>query len=108
MKQGILSKGCLFISEDLYKYNDVCSDLYFGVQHSGKFSGELSTICDFIEKKPIFMINELVDAFHVSYNTASNRVDILVKMNIIKKEKEQQRNRIFAAQNYIDIFMESV
>lgn len=31
MKQGILSKGCLFISEYLYKYNGVCSDLYFGV-----------------------------------------------------------------------------
>ena len=59
-------------------------------------------------KKPIFMINELVDVFHVSYNTASNRVDMLVKMNIIKKEKEQQRNRIFAAQNYIDIFMKSI
>lgn len=54
------------------------------------------------------MINELVDVFHVSYNTASNRVDMLVKMNIIKKEKEQQRNRIFAAQNYIDIFMKSI
>ncbi len=125
MKQGILSKGCLFISEYLYKYNDVCLDLYFGVQHfgnytewikfflqciidssnqtikrlnvavderakmekklqhSGKFSGELSGMCDFIEKTPIFMINDLVDAFHISYNTASNRADMLVKMNII-------------------------
>ena len=77
------------------------------LQHSGKFSGELSAICDFIKKKPVFMINDLVDAFHVSYNTASNRVDMLVKMNMIKKEKEQQRNRIFAAQKYIDIFRES-
>ena len=149
MKQGILSKGFLFISEYLHKYNNVCLDLYFGVQHfgnytewikfflqciidsanqtikrlnvavdervnmkvklqyNGKFSGELTAICDFLEKKPIFMINELVDAFHVSYNTASNRVDMLVKMNIIKKEKEQHRNRIFVAQKYIDIFMES-
>lgn len=47
------------------------------------------------------MINDLVDAFHISYNTASNRVDMLVKMNIIKKEKEQHRNRIFAAQNIL-------
>ena len=77
------------------------------LQHSGKFSGELTAICDFLEKMPIFMINHLVDAFHVSYNTASNRVDMLVKMNIIKKEKEQYRNRIFAAQKYIDIFIES-
>ena len=149
MKQGILSKGFLFISGYLHKYNDVCLDLYFGVQHfgndaewikfflqciidsvnqtikrlnvavdervnmkvklqyNGKFSGELTAICDFLEKKPIFMINELVDEFHVSYNTASNRVDMLVKMNIIKKEKEQHRNRIFVAQKYIDIFMES-
>lgn len=148
MKKGILTKGCLFISEYLYKYNDVCLDLYWEVQHFGnytewikfflqciidssnqtikrlnaavderdkmekklqhstKFSGELSGICDFIEKTPIFMINDLVDAFHISYNTASNRVDMLVKMNIIKKEKEQHRNRIFTAQKYIDIFLE--
>lgn len=148
IKKGILSKGCLFISEYLYKYNDVCSELFFGVQHFGnytewikfflqciidssnqtikrlnaaveernnmekklqhstKFSGELSKICDFIEKTPIFMINDLVDAFQISYNTASNRVDMLVKMNIIKKEKEQHRNRIFTAQKYIDIFMD--
>lgn len=77
------------------------------LQHSGKFSGELSKVCSYIEKNPIFMINDFVDAFHVSYNTASNRVDMLVKMNIIKKEKEQHRNQIFVAQKYIDIFMES-
>jgi len=33
MKQRILSEGCLFISEYLYHHNDVCLDLYFGVQH---------------------------------------------------------------------------
>ncbi len=149
MKKGILSKGCLFISEYLYKHNDACLDLFFGVQHFGnytewikfflqcmidssnkaikrlseavdertkigknlqrsaKFSGELSRICDFIETTPVFMINDLVEAFHISYNTASNRVDMLVEMNIAKKEKEQHRNRIFAAQKYIDIFMDS-
>lgn len=149
MKQRILSKGCLFVSEYLYKYNDVCLDLFWEVQHFGnytewikfflqcivdssnhtikrlnaavderakmkkelhhstKFSGELSKICDFIEKTPFFMINDLVDVFHISYNTASNRVDMLVKMNIIKIEKEQHRNRVFAAQKYIDIFMTS-
>lgn len=77
------------------------------LQHSGKFSGELSAICDFIEKKPVFMINDLVDAFQISYNTASSRVDMLVEMNIVKKDNEQHRNRIFAAQKYIDIFMDS-
>ncbi len=149
MKKGILSKGCLFISEYLYKHNDVCLDLFFGVQHFGnymewikfflqciidssnqaikrikeavderskigknlqrsaKFSGELSRICDFIETKPVFMINDLVDAFQISYNTASSRVDMLVEMNIVKKDNEQHRNRIFAAQKYIDIFMDS-
>ena len=122
MKKGILSKGCLFISEYLYKHNDICLDLFFGVQHFGnymewikfflqciidssnqaikrikeavderskigknlqrsaKFSGELSRICDFIETKPVFMINDLVDAFQISYNTASSRVDMLVEM----------------------------
>lgn len=52
-----------------------------------KMKKELSKICDFIEKTLIFMINDLVDAFHSSYNTALNRVDMLVKMNIIKRRK---------------------
>lgn len=92
----------MYISEYLYKYNDVCLDLYFGVQHfgnyiewikfflqctinssnrtikrlnaavdervkmekklqhSGKISGKLTAICDFLEKMPISMINDLV------------------------------------------------
>ena len=29
------------------------------LQRSAKFSGELSRICDFIETKPVFMINDL-------------------------------------------------
>lgn len=95
------------MSEYLHKYNDVCLDLYYGVQHfgnytewikfflqciidsanqtikclniaadervkmekklryNGKFWGGLTAICDFFEKKPIFMINELVDAYGV-------------------------------------------
>lgn len=69
--------------------------------------GELFRICDFIETTPVFMINDLVDAFQISYNTASSRVDMLVEMNIVKKGNEQHRNRIFAAQKYIDIFMDS-
>ena len=31
------------------------------------------------------MINDLVDAFQISYNTASSRVDMLVEMNIVKR-----------------------
>lgn len=53
------------------------------------------------------MINNLVDVFQISYNTASSRVDMLVEMNIVKRDNEQHRNRIFAAQKYIDIFMDS-
>lgn len=149
MKQGILSKGCLFISEYLYKYNDVCLDLYRSVQHFGnythwikfflqciidssnhainqlnaavkerkevkkklqhntKFLKELSEIYDFLERKPIFMIKDLVDAFHISYNTASSKVDMLVKMRIVKQDKEQNRNRIFMLQHYLDVFIDN-
>ena len=74
------------------------------LQRSVKFSWELSRICVFIETTPVFMINDLVDAFQISYNTASSRV---VEMNIVKRDNEQHRNRIFAAQKYIDIFMDS-
>lgn len=53
------------------------------------------------------MINDLVNAFHISYNTASSRVDMLVEMNLVKRDNEQHRNRVFTAQKYIDIFMDS-
>ena len=49
MKQGILSKGCLFISEYLYKYNDVCLDLYFGVQRFGNYT----LLYNFINDTPV-------------------------------------------------------
>ena len=149
MKQEILSKGCLFISEYLYKNNDMCLELYRSVQNFGnyidwikfflqciidssnhaikqlnavvkerkevqkklehniKFLRELSEIYDFLEKKPIFMIKDLVDAFHISYNTASSRVEMLVKMRIVKQEKEQNRNRIFMLQRYLDVFIDN-
>jgi hypothetical protein len=61
----------------------------------GQAEGGLFRICDFIETTPVFMINDLVDAFQISYNTASSRVDMLVEMNIVKKDNEQHRNRIF-------------
>lgn len=41
----------------------------------------------FYWKTTIFMINDLVDAFHISYNTVPSRVDMLLKMSIIKKRK---------------------
>lgn len=65
------------------------------LQHSGKFSGELTAICDFLEKMPIFMINDLVDVFHVSYNIASNRVDMLVKMNIKERKGAAEKSNFY-------------
>lgn len=150
IKKKILSKGCLFISEYLYKYNDMCLDLYKSVQHFGnytewikfflqciidsanhvikkleeavnernktekklqhgtKFARELSEIYSFLEKKPVFMIKDLVDTFHISYHTAASRVDMLVKMRIVKQNKEQYRNRIFIMQGYFDIFADDI
>ena len=77
------------------------------LEHNIKFLRELSEIYDFLEKKPIFMIKDLVDAFHISYNTASSRVEMLVKMRIVKQEKEQNRNRIFMLQRYLDVFIDN-
>lgn len=48
------------------------------------------------------MIKDSVDVFHISYNTAVNRV---VNMNIVAQDKEKYRNRIFVEQRYIDIFV---
>lgn len=56
----------------------------------------------------IFMINDLVGAFHVSYNTVSSKVDVLLKMRIVTQDKEQYRNRIFKAQHFTDIFADYI
>lgn len=150
MKKKILSKGCLFISEYFYKYNDVCLDLYKSVQHFGnytewikfflqciidssnraikqmeeavnernrvekklhhgtKFTRELSEIYSFLEKKPVFMIKDLVDTFHMSYHTTASRIDMLVKMSVVKQDKEQHRNRLFIMQGYFEVFADDI
>ena len=54
------------------------------------------------------MIKDLVDTFHISYHTAASRVDMLVKMRIVKQNKEQYRNRIFIMQGYFDIFADDI
>ena len=41
------------------------------LQYNGKFSGELTAICDFLEKNPIFIINELIYEFHFYYKNKS-------------------------------------
>ena len=52
MKKKILSKGCLFISEYFYKYNDVCLDLYTdSVTLLGEFlekNGKETPLCSII------------------------------------------------------------
>ena len=56
----------------------------------------------------IEQVKHMVDLFmEAGFTYTSSRVDMLVEMNIVKKDNEQHRNRIFAAQKYIDIFMDS-
>ncbi len=92
MKQGILSKGCLFISEYLYKYNDVCLDWYFGVQHFGNYPEWIK-----------FFLQCIIDSANQTIKRLDGAVDERAKM----EKKLQHRNRIFAMQKYIHIFKES-
>ena len=78
------------------------------LQHGTKFTRELSEIYNFLEKKPVFMIKNLVDTFHMSYHTAASRVDILIKMSVVKQHKEQHRNRMFIMQAYFDVFADDI
>lgn len=75
MKQRILSKGCLFISEYLYKYNDMCSDLFWEVQHFGNYTEWIK-----------FFLQCIIDSSNHTIKRLNAAVDERAKM---KKELHQ-------------------
>lgn len=57
--------------------------------------------------KPSIKIDEVAESLGVSFQTASNIVEDLIKLNILKERTGGERNRIFEFWEYLDLFRSS-
>jgi Fic family protein len=57
-----------------------------------------------IENNPIVEIGKSAEVLKLSYNTVSSAVKTLVSLGVLTKTSDQQRNRTFSYEKYIDIF----
>ncbi|MBM3579813.1 MAG: Fic family protein [Alphaproteobacteria bacterium] len=52
---------------------------------------------------PVISITELQNALNVSYNTANSIIQKLIKLEILKLETKQKRNKLFRFDGYLDL-----
>lgn len=57
----------------------------------------------YIERFPIISIPKISKDLHISFNSASQSINILVKVGILKQTTPQKRNRIFVYESYLEI-----
>lgn len=146
MKEKVLSRPILPLSNYFYQNEEECERQYTNNQHFGKFkdwvkfflqgiitsaelairqidmanalreenlkrimrleksASVLSSLCDYLEQKPIISVQESADFLSVSYNTATKYVKIMEELKILKQVNEQSRYRIFSYDRYVKIF----
>jgi len=52
---------------------------------------------------PVISVTELQKSLNVSYNTANSIIQKLVKLEILKLETKQKRNKLFRFYSYLDL-----
>lgn len=75
------------------------------IQALDKSTDRLLHLYNFIEGTPVVTINDVADAFNISYNTAAKSVCKLRELNILEQVTTQSRNRIFRYQEFLKIFI---
>lgn len=63
----------------------------------------LLSILSYMEKYPVFDINDIIQEFHVAYNTASKAVSLLEKQKLVSEITQKQRYRIYCYDKYFHI-----
>jgi len=67
------------------------------------FPKSVYTLFEYMERKPIFTINDASVDLNLTYNTVSKSVNILVDLDIISKSGDSKRNRVFCYTEYLNI-----
>jgi len=73
------------------------------IKNAGRSKNTLTRVFEYIEKNPIIEINKTAAALDIAFNTASNAVNKLCGLNILKPVGNARRNRTFIYADYVDI-----
>ena len=61
-------------------------------------------IFNYIEKNPIFTLTDIVKAVGLSFNTVNESIKKFNALNIVKKQNEARRNKLYIYEEYLEIF----
>ena len=73
------------------------------VKNTGKASKTIMKVFRYIEACPIIDIKKTSTELKISFNAASNAVNTLVDLEILRQTENIRRNRVFAYEDYLDI-----
>ncbi len=86
--------------EELLKLHDTNFEM---VRNTGRASKTIMKVFNYLEKSPIIDIKKTSEALRISFNAASNAVQTLVVLGILRQTENVRRNRIFAYEEYLRI-----
>lgn len=101
--QGIITSAELAIRQ-IDMANSLREENLYKIKLFEKSAPVLSSLCDYLERKPFVSIQEIADTLQISFNTATKYVKMLEEIEIIKQINEQSRYRIFSCDKYLKIF----
>ena len=73
------------------------------VNNTGKASKTIIKVFNYIEGNPIIDIKKTSAALKISFNAASNAVNMLVSLEILSQTENVRRSRVFAYEDYLNI-----
>jgi len=73
------------------------------VKGTGKAAKTIMKVFNYLEGSPIIDIKKTSEELGISFNAASNAVNKLVQLGILKQTENVQRNREFAYEEYLNI-----
>ena len=56
--------------------------------------------------KPIIDIKGAAEELELAYNTVKSAVSVLIDLGILKQDNDQERNKVFSYEAYLDILRE--
>lgn len=76
---------------------------YAALDDTGKAALTMQKVFGYLESNPIISISKTSEELELSYNAVSRAVKRLVELGILVQTENQQRNRVFAYEEYLQI-----
>lgn len=87
-------------NQAIMQLEQIRRDTLYAVENE-KQKSLLHDVFSFMEKNPIFVIQDIEQEFHTAYNTAAKSVAILEKHDLVKEISNKQRYRVYCYERYI-------